>query len=184
MKITLRGSEAFIGGKHMVLFAMRWSFALLGVFAGTDAMAQNYSGCYISRYYIDQFGNSMPEYICPEPKKVDPGPKWRTWPTRYYAIAMSKSTSKTFYGWDFETLPEAEAAAREGCDKKAGVPDCRVVISAPDNVCITVALSRPDGFWASEKRPTIKEAHQFALEACRRVGGTQCQIIETLCPSH
>jgi hypothetical protein len=184
MKMRFRGSAAFVFGKQLVVWAGRWSLALLGVFAAPDAMAQNFSGCYISRFYIDQFGNSMPEYICPEPKKVDPGPKWRTWPTRYYAIAMSKSTSKTFYGWDFETLQEAEEAARVGCNKKAGVADCNIAVSAPDNVCITVALSRPEGYWASAKRTTIKEAQQVALNACGNAGGTQCQIVETLCPSH
>jgi hypothetical protein len=110
------------------------------------------------------------------------GPAVRVRPVRFVAIAVSESTLRVGYAFDFATLQEAKQAALNQCIKIAKVSDCKVAVSAKDDVCIAIAISGPGVAWGAAWGTNADIAHTYALAECRQGGGTACFIKQTVCP--
>jgi hypothetical protein len=110
------------------------------------------------------------------------GPAVRVRPVRYAAIAVSESTLKVRYAWDFETQAEANSVALKLCNDFAKQSDCRIAASNKNDVCIALAISGPGVAWAGAWGDDADTAHRYALEECRKQGGTKCFIKQTICP--
>lgn len=112
----------------------------------------------------------------------EPGPAVRARPVQFAAIAVSESTLRVGYSWEFATLKEAQQAALNQCVKIAQVQDCKLAVSAKNDVCIAIAISGPGVAWGSAWGTDADWAHRYALDECRKAGGTSCFVKQTVCP--
>lgn len=110
------------------------------------------------------------------------GPAVRVRPLKFAAIAVSNSTLRVGYSWDYDTLKEAQEMALDLCTKSSKTSDCKLAVSARSDVCIAVAISGPGVAWGGAWGENADLAHRYALEGCRKEGGTQCFIKQTVCP--
>jgi hypothetical protein len=100
--------------------------------------------------------------------------------TWYAAIAKSSSSINWGASWREPSMAAAVRDAQRSCER-AGSRDCKIVVSGANN-CMSLAISRRDGFWGSADSNTDRSmAISKAMNACRRVGGRQCSVVVTPC---
>jgi hypothetical protein len=100
--------------------------------------------------------------------------------TWYAAIAKSSASADWGASWREPSMAAATRDAQLSC-VKAGGRDCKIVVSGANN-CMSLAISRSDGFWASaDSNYDRSTAISKAMNACQRVGGRQCAVVVTPC---
>ena len=107
------------------------------------------------------------------------GPSAPVFTGTWYA-AIAKSSSSIIWGasWREPSMAAAVRDAQHACET-AGSRDCKIVVSGANN-CMSLAISRGDGFWASADSDYDRStAISKAMNGCRRVGGRQCAVVVT-----
>lgn len=94
-------------------------------------------------------------------------------PSRSYgAIAYGAQSTAAGWAYDFGTAGGAHRRALSNCTQHGD--DCKVVVSF-SNSCAAVAAGTNKRF-ATGQASNRQQAQASAVAACRRQGGTQCEI--------
>jgi hypothetical protein len=94
----------------------------------------------------------------------------------YGAIAYSPSTGATGWSNKHDTQKEAESAALEEC--RAYARDCSIEVWF-DSTCGAIAAGSNGTSWGLGD--TTRRAQLAALEKCRKGGGRNCEVKESVC---
>jgi len=123
---------------------------------------------------IPDVSPSDPPAASPSPSPASPAPA-----IQFAAIAYSVDTGTYGYGYRYPSQAEAEKRALQECNKRVPAQDCQALFWFKD-ACGTLARATSTAYgWAWDEQ--VEVSKKEALQQCSSHGGTDCQVLLSVC---